>query len=394
MAVLTNTKKQEEQAQNTQQVQAVNPYTGLEGVSQNTANNLGNYQAGYTPNERVTQAQQTLQQVQSQKPQGYTNKYSGQLENILQQIQNPQDFKYEFNGDNLFKAYADLYTQKGKQASADVQAQAAGLTGGYGNSYGALSGAQAYQQYLLSLYDKGMDLRDRAYQEHRDKQGDLKDQYALLKEAEQTDYDRYRDTMGDWRTEEEQAYSRMNTAEENDYNQYMTELQYWTGLAQVENADYRSEQERQEAIRQYNQDFAENQRQFNENLAFDREKLAEQARQFDLDYELAKRKYEDELAAAQAAAAAASSGGRGGSSGGSGGSYIRLADNKYEDSKGNIVSSVPAGSIVHDGAYNAVTNAGKAIGNAAQTVANQITGSSLYQSASNLLNNLFPGKKK
>ena len=319
MAVLTNNKKQEEQALNTQQVQSVNPYTGLMGVSENTANNLGNYQAGYTPNERVNQAQQTLQQVQSQKPQGYNNKYSGQLESILQQIQNPQDFKYEFNGDNLFKAYADLYTQKGKQASADVQAQAAGLTGGYGNSYGAMTGAQAYQQYLLSLYDKGMDLRDRTYQEYQDKQNNLKDQYQILQNTEQTDYNRYRDTLGDWRTEEEQAYNRLNTAEESSYNQYMTELEYWTGLAQVENQDYVSEQERQEAIRQYNQDFAEKQRQFNENLSFEKEKLAEQARQFDLDYELAKRKYEDELAAAQAAAAAqeaaGSSGGNPGSSG-------------------------------------------------------------------------------
>jgi hypothetical protein len=270
MAV-TNYKKQEELAKQTTPVQSATPYNGLEGVSQNTANNLGNYQQGYKPSEQVTAAQQTLQQIQAQKPQGYTSKYQPALDNIMQQIQNPKEFKYEFNGDNLFKAYADLYTQKGKQASADAMGQAAGLTGGYGNSYGQNVGTQAYQQYLLSLYDKGLDLRDRAYQQYRDDQGALQDQYNILFDADNAGYDRFRDTVGDWQREEALAAERAQQAEDSDYDRYLDALNYYTGLAQTENADYRSEQERQEAIRQYEQNYArsvyENDRDFNANQA-------------------------------------------------------------------------------------------------------------------------------
>ena len=267
MAVTTTYKRQEDTAKNTQQVQSTQPYQGMQGVSQNTSNNLGNYQAGYQQSDKVTQAQNTLQQVQSQKPQGYSSKYTPMMDSIMEQIQNPKDFKYEFNGDNVFNAYKDLYTQNAKQASMDAMGQAAGLTGGYGNSYGQAVATQQYQQNLLPLYEKGMQLRDAAYQKYRDDQNALKDRYGMLAGQEESDYGRYRDTVGDYQREEELAYNRAAQAEENDYNRYMQELEYWTGLAQVENADYRSEAERQEAIRQYEQDFAERQRQYDTTMA-------------------------------------------------------------------------------------------------------------------------------
>ena len=169
-------------------------------------------------------------------PGAYTSRFQGALDSILAQIQNPDAFHYEFNGDELFKSYADQYTQRGKQASLDAMGQAAGLTGGYGNSYGQQVGQQTYQNYLLGLYDKGFDLRNAAYGQYRDEMGDLVNTYNQMLAAEQADYGRYQDALSAW----------------------------------------------QEA-----------------------ERLAEQRREFDLDYELAKRKYEESLAAQ----AAASSGG-------------------------------------------------------------------------------------
>ena len=158
MAISTTyNKKQEELARNQSAVGSNKAYSGMQGVSQNTANNLGNYQQGYRQSDQATAANNYLQQVQAQKPQSYNSKYGAQLDSLLKQIQNPQDFKYDFNGDELFKYYADLYTQKGKQASMDAMGQAAALTGGYGNSYAQQVGQHGYQQYLLSLYDKGLD---------------------------------------------------------------------------------------------------------------------------------------------------------------------------------------------------------------------------------------------
>lgn len=263
MAV-TGNKKQEQVAKQQQPVQSATPYTALAGVSQNTANNVGNYQAGYKAGQQVNQAQNVWNQIQAQKPGQYQSKYSGMLDNILQQINNPQEFKYEFNGDNLFKGYADLYNQYAKQGMMDTMGQAAALTGGYGNSYAQAAGQQQYQQAMLPLYDKGLELYDRAYQGYRDKIGDQYNQYNLLANADQTDYGRYRDTVGDWQTEENQAYNRYMDAQSMDYQQYQDALTYWTGIAQIENADFRSEQERQEAIRQWQAQFDESKRRYDQ----------------------------------------------------------------------------------------------------------------------------------
>jgi len=256
-------------------------YQGLQGVNNNTANQVANYQNGYQAGQAVNNAQQQMQNVQAQKPQTYNSKYSAQLDSILQQVTNPEKFQYSFNGDELFKSYADLYTQKGKQASLDSMGQAAALTGGYGNSYAQQAGNQQYQQYLLGLYDKGMDLYDRAYQRYLGDQEQQREAYNMLANADQTDYGRYRDTVGDWQNELDYWTNMYNTESDRDYSRYGDQRDYWTQLAQVENADYRSEQERQEAIRQFNLNYEENQRQFNENLA-------EQRRQYDQKYEYEK----------------------------------------------------------------------------------------------------------
>ena len=265
MAVTNNYYQQQQQKQ--QKVQQAQPYTGLQGLSQTTQQQLGNMQQGYRPSEQVQQAQQHYQQVQQQKPKEYQSRYAPQLDNILEQIQNPGEFKYEFNGDNLFKAYADMYTQMGKQASLDAQGQAAGLTGGYGNSYGQQVGQQAYQQNLIPLYDRGMDLRDRAYGAYQDDLANKKDAFSLTSQQEQTDYNRYRDIVGDWQTAEEQAHTRLKDAADSDFNKYQVMLGYWQGMAELENQDYKDEQERQETIREFNETMAENIREFDAELA-------------------------------------------------------------------------------------------------------------------------------
>ena len=273
--------------------------------------NLQNGQPGnYTPSQNVLDAQAALQNLQTNKPQGYNNKYQPQLDALLQQIQNPGKFSWDFNGDELFKMYADEYTQRGKQASMDAMGQAAALTGGYGNSYAQQVGNQAYDQYLTQLYDRGMELRDKAYEQWLNEQQDLYNKYGLLNTAEQNDYNRYRDTVGDWRDERSYLADLYNTERNYDYNQYRDQMSDWMAnrnyaadLYNTErNYDYNKYRDlmsdwmtnRDYATNQYNQlsnvdysryadarDFAEQQyqydtsmnenvRQFNESLDWDK----------------------------------------------------------------------------------------------------------------------------
>lgn len=136
-------------------------------------------------------------------PGTYKSRYQGTLDNILGQILNPEEFHYEFNGDEMFKNYADLYTQYGKQAMLDTMGQAVGLTGGYGNSYAQGAGQQAYQNYLLPLYDRGFDLQQAAYGRYRDEMGDLKDAWNNMMTNEQYDYSRYGDAVNQWRLQQQ-----------------------------------------------------------------------------------------------------------------------------------------------------------------------------------------------
>ena len=249
--------------------QQAQSYNGLAGVSGNTAQQLGKYQQGYQQSDAVTQAQQQLADIAAQKPQGYSSKYGEQLDQMLQQIQNPEKFKYSFNGDGLFKYYADVYTQKGKQASQDAMGQAAALTGGYGNSYAQQAGNQAYQQYLLGLYDKGMDLRDRAWEQYQYGQQQQRDNYGLLQNADATDYNRYLDQYNQWANEREYAANRADTEYNRDYGQYADQLNYWTQMAGTENQDYRTAQQMEETKRQWDQQFEYNKMTADRAYAYD-----------------------------------------------------------------------------------------------------------------------------
>jgi len=286
-------------------------YQGLQGVSSQTSGRLGGAQSGYQPSAAVQQAQQALASLQNNKPGAYNSQYSQQLDTILQQITNPGKFNYEFNGDELFKQYADQYTQRGRQASMDAMGQAAALTGGYGNSYAQMVGNQAYQQNLTELYDKGLELRDRAYQQYRDELGDKATAYGYLSDAESREYDRYRDAFNDWLNERDYLTGRADTLDEREYGRWANDLDYWTNLAQTENADYWTRTNYNEDVRRYDQDFSENQRRYDQDFAEDVRRnnrdydedvrrnnrdYDEDVRRNDRDYEEDRRRYDQDFA--------------------------------------------------------------------------------------------------
>ena len=105
--------------------------------------------------------------------------YRAQLTSLYDQLMGYPSFQYDLTGDMLYRQMADQYTQLGRQASADAQGQAAALTGGYGNSYGAQVGTQAYQQYLTALNQQIPELYDRAYNTWAGEYDRLLQQYQL-----------------------------------------------------------------------------------------------------------------------------------------------------------------------------------------------------------------------
>jgi uncharacterized membrane protein YgcG len=109
-----------------------------------------------------------------------------QLDAIMQSILNRDKFSYNFNEDAFYQQYKDKYTKQGKMAMADVMGQAAAMTGGYGSSYAATAGSQAYQASLENLNDVIPELYQMAYDRYNQEGQDLMNQFGLL----QSDRDR------------------------------------------------------------------------------------------------------------------------------------------------------------------------------------------------------------
>ena len=219
-------------------VQGAQPYSGLLGVNNRTAQNLGSLQAGYRESDAVTNARNYLTSLENNRPGDYQSRYTDQLDEIYNRIQSRGPFKYDLNGDALWQNYRDQYMQSGKQAMVDTIGQAATLTGGYGNSYAASVGNQAYQQWLRDMVGVIPDLYDRAAARYDQDTGDIYNQYALAQQADATDYGRWQDQLAQWNADRNWGTQNYGDEYARDYGQYGDMLNYWQNQAAQENAQY------------------------------------------------------------------------------------------------------------------------------------------------------------
>lgn len=141
----------------------------------------------------------------------------------MDKIVNQKDFSYDFNADPLYQQYKDQYTQLGKQAAMDTQANAATLTGGFGNSY-TTAATQANQQYLTQLNNVIPQLYSLAMDKYQMDTDKLYNQFSAVGSQEDREYGQYRDTVTDWKDDRGYYYNKYNDSIGNDqfianYNQ-------------------------------------------------------------------------------------------------------------------------------------------------------------------------------
>lgn len=212
----------------------------------------------YTPSDAVNSAQQRKTDAENALKNVGDFKYSGQgqLDSMIDQILNRKKFSYDLNGDVLYNQYKDQYQALGRTAMADTIAQASAMTGGYGNSYAATAGNQAYQQHLTQLNDKIPELYQLALAQYQQEGQDLLNNYNLLSGERQQEYGQYADKLT--RLQNDRNYYGEDYANEynRDYGKYTNDREYDT--TQYWN-DYNAEYQRQrdaEADRQYAEQFA------------------------------------------------------------------------------------------------------------------------------------------
>ena len=157
----------------------------------------------------------------------YNNKYDPQIEALLNEILNRDDFSYDAANDPLYQQYVNMYRREGDRAMKETMAEAAAGAGGM-NTYAITAAQQANNYYNSQLNDKIPELYQLAYEMYlKDKESKVQD-LGLLQGMDATQYNRYRDTMTDWKDDRNFAYGvYQDDVEQGNWERTFDNNNYW-----------------------------------------------------------------------------------------------------------------------------------------------------------------------
>lgn len=134
--------------------------------------------------------------------------YAAVRKELLDGLLNAQPFAFDLNADALYRQYKDSYTRQGLDAAQNLFGKAATMTGGFGNSYAQSVAAQTYNDYMLSLQDKGLQIYENAYDRYQDDLDRKADLFRIADNLEQEEYDRAQDALKREDALEQKEYDR------------------------------------------------------------------------------------------------------------------------------------------------------------------------------------------
>lgn len=178
-----------------------------------------------------------VQDLEDNYPDEFDSRYDDMIQDILGDIMNRPDFSYtgeDMANDDLYKMYRDQYTRNAERAMRDTMGAASALSGGYGNSYAAAVGQQAYNNQIAALNDRAFDFYDRAYQRYQDAGQELYNQIGLVTGLDDRDYNRYRDEVSDYFANRDYYNNRYNQEYGYDYGRYQDDLAYEQWLEEMQ----------------------------------------------------------------------------------------------------------------------------------------------------------------
>lgn len=128
----------------------------------------------------------------------YASPYKEGLDTALNTITN---WQYDPLQDASYQALASVYDARGNVAAKNTLADAASLNSGYGTSYAVSAAQQARNQYNQELASHIPDLESSAYNKAATR-------LDALRGADDTGYQRYRDSESDRKWGYEQSYQK------------------------------------------------------------------------------------------------------------------------------------------------------------------------------------------
>lgn len=152
----------------------------------------------------------------------FTSMHQDELGRLYDEIKSKSGFNYNPSGDPLWAQSVASTMAQGQRAMRDTMGQAAALTGGYGSSYAQNVGQQAYNQLIEGLMAQAPQFEDAARARHSAELDSLYQQYALLQDKEDSDYNRW---LTQWEVErqaqqDEQAQKNWQAEFDEDQRRY------------------------------------------------------------------------------------------------------------------------------------------------------------------------------
>lgn len=157
-------------------------------------------------------------------PPEWADQYAGVVEKYLDDYVNRDKFSYDYESDPTFQSYRDRYIREGKLAMEDTVADVAGLSGGYGNSYAATAGSQAYQSHLSKLNDIVPELQQQAYERYQAEGQELLNRFESARAMRSDDYDYWKGTeYQQWEDNMNYSMQMAEQLSEEDWNKFLYE---------------------------------------------------------------------------------------------------------------------------------------------------------------------------
>ena len=199
----------------------------INGVSQSTMDVINTpFQSSAAYQEAMNYTNQLLEQLSS----GRTS-YTDKINTLMEQIQNRDKFEYDVDQDMLFQQYLASSMASGKTAMQDTMGQAASLTGGYGSTYATSAANQQYNAYIQDAYNNLPEYYNLALEAYQMEGEDMYNQFAMLSQADATEYDRLYNSWNANFNNAQQMYS-------NEYSSWQDAINNAFNVAGMQNSDY------------------------------------------------------------------------------------------------------------------------------------------------------------
>lgn len=233
-------------------------YGGL--LEETEANKPGEYKES----EALTNLRGELATVEGQKPDAFVNKYEGQIDALLDKLQSREKFSYDFNTDPNWLALKDQFQRNAILGMQGAMGDAAGLTGGYGNSWAQQVGQQTYQQQISEMTDIIPELHGQALNVWQAENQQMQSNLAALQTQSELDYAQHFNDWQMWNTDRNYMYQKVTDMSEDEFNKYMYGVERWL----QDRAYYAGQKQIAIQNQQWQLQLDESRRQFNNQLAF------------------------------------------------------------------------------------------------------------------------------